>query len=39
MQASPLCDVNRFSSDMAVALTTMWDRWCRELPATSFNVD
>lgn len=38
MLAAPLCDVDRFSRDLAAALTMMWHRWCDGLPATSFDI-
>ena len=36
--ASPLCDVERFTSDLGAALTTMWHRCCHGLPAASFDL-
>lgn len=38
MLASPLCDAERFTGDLAGALTGMWHRWCTGEPAMSFDV-
>jgi protein O-GlcNAc transferase len=36
--ASPLCDVDRFTGNLAAALTTMWRRWCDGQPVAPFDV-
>jgi hypothetical protein len=36
--ASRLCDTDRFTRDLAAALTTMWKRWCDGQPAVAFDI-
>lgn len=38
MLASPLCDIDRFTRDLAAALDTMWRRKCEGQAANSFDV-